>query len=222
MNSLEIPFVGSLDASLAPDELLNRIDSLGVRSAIDCVNWPGQFPYQPLSTFTVAHNGKEIYIDFFTRCNFLRAENYEPQSPVSQDSCVEFFVAPGSDGRYWNFEFNCIGTINASNRIERPHPTRLTPEELKRITVYPSCGTRPFCELEGLFSWNLLVIIPLDLIGVKFEGKPLEMRANFYKCASATSQPHYLSWNAIATERPDFHRPEFFGKITLMSEEGEN
>lgn len=215
MNSLTLPFIPELTESGSADEILNILDARGVRGAIDSVNWPSAFPYQPLSTFTAAHSGTHIFIDFFTRCNFLRAENFQPQSPVSQDSCVEFFVAPEPDGEYWNFEFNCIGTICSSHRRERPNPTRLTPEELSRISVYPSCGTRPFCELEGLFSWNLLVAIPLDLIGVKFEGRQLKMRANFYKCASATSMPHYLSWNPIHTEKPDFHRPEFFGEIIL-------
>ena len=93
---------------------------------------------------------------------------------------------------------------------------RLTPDELARVQRVASCGNRPFCELEGMFSWNLLVIIPLDLIGVRYEGRPVEMRGNFYKCASATSQPHYLSWSPIDTPEPDFHRPEFFGKLTLQ------
>lgn len=79
-----------------------------------------------------------------------------------------------------------------------------------------SSGTRPFRELEGLFSWNLLAVIPLDLIGVRYDGEPVEMRGNFYKCASATSQPHFLSWSPIASPAPDFHRPEFFGKLILQ------
>lgn len=217
MNTLKIPLISELSTTLAPDEILNILDTRGRHAAIDCVNWRAEFPYAPLSTFTIAHSGECLFIDFFTRCNFLRAENYLPQSPVSQDSCVEFFVQPHPQGPYFNFEFNCIGTINSSFRTERKSPTRFTIEQLSRIGVYPSCGTRPFCELEGLFSWNLLVVIPLDLIGVKYEDKPLKMRANFYKCASATSLPHYLSWNPVTTEHPDFHRPEFFGEIILMS-----
>ncbi|MDE6498583.1 MAG: hypothetical protein K2L21_07985, partial [Muribaculaceae bacterium] len=86
---------------------------------------------------------------------------------------------------------------------------------LATVRRHPSCGTRPFKELEGIFSWNLLTSIPLELIGVRYEGTPVEMRANFYKCASATSQPHFLSWNPIATTKPDFHRPEFFGTLIL-------
>ena len=31
------------------------------------------------------------------------------------------------------------------------------------------------------------MVIPLDLINVRFDGQPIEMKGNFYKCASATS-----------------------------------
>ncbi|MCM1317618.1 MAG: carbohydrate-binding family 9-like protein [Bacteroides sp.] len=214
MPSLEIPYIPALDGENAVDSIINTLDEHGVRRSLEHVNWP-EYPYRPLTTFTCAHSGRYIYIDFFVRCNYLRAENYQPQSPVSEDSCVEFFVEPRGDGHYWNFEFNCIGAINASHRTERHNPTRLTPEQLAQIRVYPSCGTRPFKELEGIFTWNILVVIPLSLIGVEYKGEPLQMRANFYKCASATSLPHYLSWAPIDTPAPDFHRPEFFAPVTL-------
>lgn len=214
--TLEIPYLQELDNLKGPDEIINLLDEKAPRRTIESVNWAKEYPYHPLTTFSIAHSDKMIYIDFFVRCNFLRAENFENQSPVSEDSCVEFFIEPTGELPYWNFEFNCIGTVNASHRYERKNPIRLTDDEIARIERYPSCGTRPFRELEGLFTWNLLVGIPLDLIGVKYEGKPIEMRGNFYKCASAATQPHFLSWNPIKTEHPDFHQPDYFGKITLL------
>lgn len=213
---LEIPYIAELDKTLAADEIINLLDSNAPRRNIESVNWADKYPYHPLTTFAVAHSKEKIYIDFFVRCNFLRAENYLNQSPVSEDSCVEFFVEPDGKLPYWNFEFNCIGTVNASVRSVRKEPIRLTEEQIATIERYPSCGTRPFRELEGLFTWNLLVAIPLSLIGIKYEGKPIAMRGNFYKCASAASQPHFLSWNPIDSPEPDFHRPEDFGLLTLL------
>ena len=204
--TLLIPRIPELDACTQPEAAIALLDAHAPRRIISCANWADRYPYRPLSSFSVAHSGTALYIDFFSRTNFLRAEVYEDLGPVSRDSCVEFFVQPREGGEYWNFEFNCIGVLNASHRMERPAP-------VQRVA---SCGNRPFCELEGMFSWNLLVIIPLDLIGVRYEGRPVEMRGNFYKCASATSQPHYLSWSPIDTPEPDFHRPEFFGKLTLQ------
>jgi len=39
------------------------------------------------------------------------------------------------------------------------------------------------------------------------------VRANFYKCGDELQTPHFLSWNPVRTERPDFHRPDFFGVL---------
>ncbi len=210
---LVLPRIDALDDLTDSDAILSRLDDKGARGEIDCVNWANTFPYRPMTSFSAAYTSSGIYIDFLVRCNYLRAENFEDQSPVSQDSCVEFFIDPASNGHYWNFEFNCIGAINASHRTERANPTRLTYDELAKVRRYPSCGTRPFCEIEGLFTWNLLVFIPFELIGIDSQKIPDTVKANFYKCASATSDPHYLSWQPISTEKPDFHRPEFFGEI---------
>lgn len=212
---LTVPRLDILDTLDTPEAILSTLDSRGARGNIDHVNWPEVASYRPMAQFAIAYSSTAIYIDFLTRCNYLRAENTANQSPVSQDSCVEFFLDPKGDGEYWNFEFNCIGAINASRRFTRPEPTRLTDEQLARIKRYPSVGTRPFCELEGLFTWNLLVVIPLDLLGLDADNMPAKIRCNFYKCASATSDPHYLSWNPIKTEKPDFHQPEYFGEITF-------
>lgn len=213
--TLHIPHINALDSYLEPDVILRVLDERGVRGHIDKANWLETFPYRPLSTFTAAHSDKNLYIDFFVRSSFLRAENCADQSPVSQDSCVEVFLQPKIDGEYWNFEFNCIGAINASHRYERPSPTRLTSDELVLIKRYPSCGTSTFKEKVGLCVWNLLVVIPLSLLGLENAAPGTVLRGNFYKCSSASSYPHYLSWNPIIAPKPDFHRPEFFGDIIL-------
>jgi hypothetical protein len=41
----------------------------------------------------------------------------------------------------------------------------------------------------------------------------LEAGGNFYKCGDHLKVPHFLSWNPIKTEKPDFHLPAFFGKM---------
>lgn len=213
---ITIPRVDLLDSCDNPNELLAMLDSRGVRSSIANVNWPEASSSKPLASFVIAYSATGIYVDFLVRCNLLRAVNYVDQSPVSEDSCVEFFLDPKGDGEYWNFEFNCIGAINASRRFNRPNPTRLSSDQLAQVKRWASCGNRPFCEMEGLFTWNLLVFIPFDLIGLSIDSLPESIKGNFYKCASATSEPHYLSWSPIDTPTPDFHRPEFFGEIRFQ------
>lgn len=201
---------------MSTDEIIKCLDDKGARRTIDNVNWPEQYPYMPLTAFSIAHSKTAIYIDFFVRCNYLRAVNTENNSNVYQDSCVEFFVQPDpADPHYYNFEFNCIGTIHAARRLDRHSCELLSDDDLSRVKRVASCGTRPFEEVQGMFTWNLMVVIPLDLIGVTYGDKPVEMRGNFYKCADMTTVPHFLSWSPISTPTPDFHRPEFFGTITL-------
>lgn len=211
---LKVPYVEGLDG-MSMEEIVDALDVRVAKHGINNVNWADRFPYNPITVFSIAHDRKYIYINYFVRCNYLKAVNYKNNTAVCEDSCVEFFMSlPGSE-EYWNFEFNCIGTVNASHRKDRKYPTRLTDAEIYRIKRYASCGTNPFQELEGLFNWSLLVAIPFDLIGLDPETLPVEMSGNFYKCASGTSMPHFLSWAPIQTENPDFHRPEFFGRIIL-------
>ncbi|MDE7125780.1 MAG: hypothetical protein K2O12_04805, partial [Muribaculaceae bacterium] len=123
--TLIFPYLPELDIHLSDgnvDAVVNTLDSSGVRQTIDIANWENDYPYRPLTAVTVAHSGTAMYLDFFVRCNYMRAVNTDNQSAVSEDSCVEFFVSPESDSHYWNFEFNCIGTINASHRTSRNNP----------------------------------------------------------------------------------------------------
>ena len=58
-------------------------------------------------------------------------------------------------------------------------------------------------------SWGMKLSIPASLFGMNsFEG--VQIRGNLYKCGDKTKTPHYLSAFTIKTEKPDFHRPEFF------------
>lgn len=212
--SLTAPYMLDLD-NLSLEVISDMMEQNGEKYGINCRNWANDFPYQPITVFTIAYSNKYIFVDFFVRGNFLRAENYKNNTPVSEDSCVEFFMKVPGSKEYWNFEFNCIGTINASHRETRPAPVRLTDEQLSRVKRYASCGTKPFQEMEGLFAWNLIIAIPFDLIGIDENNRPEFIEGNFYKCGSKTGAPHFLSWSPIDTPTPDFHRPEFFGKIFL-------
>ncbi|MBR6431936.1 MAG: hypothetical protein IKS64_03705 [Muribaculaceae bacterium] len=189
------------------------LDSHVEHEVIDCVNWSEDFPYKPYSTFVIAVSATRLYVFFSVICKDLRAVNTQDLSPVADDSCVEFFMqVPGCD-EYWNFEFNCIGTLNASHRVERPNPTRLTPQELASIVRYASCGIEPIEEQEGTYCWDLTVSIPLTLVGLDGDNLPDYILGNFYKCAGKTANRHYVSWNPIDAPKPDFHRPDCFGKF---------
>lgn len=209
-HSLAVMSIGRLD-SMSVKDVDAELKSLQQHD-IACINWPHVYDYAPRATFAIARSAQYIYVRFDVEGEDLRAVNTANLSPVAQDSCVEFFLQVAGSDEYWNFEFNCIGTVNASHRVERPNATRLNDEQIAAIKRYASCGTKPFEEFHGQHRWSLTVAIPLSLIGAC--NAPYVM-ANFYKCADKTSHPHYLSWAPIPTEKPNFHLPQYFGKLTF-------
>ena len=214
MKRLSIPFIQEL-GSLSIEEVHALLDERGARIPIEEINWPA-FTYRPLTTVCLARSEDFIHILFQVHGNCLRAVHSNDNEPVHQDSCVEFFVKRADSNDYFNFEFNCIGTCKAAKHHgNRENAEDLSLNELSTIERSPSLGRRAFNEMSGIFSWELDVRIPFALIDVEPSLLPPTLLGNFYKCADATEQPHYVSWSPIKTERPDFHRPEFFGELRL-------
>lgn len=216
MKSLFIPYLTELN-TLGVDQAADFLDENGARVSVEAVNWPEKFGYRPLTTVSVAYGKEAVYVLFQVHGNCLRAASTQDNQNVHEDSCVEFFAKQPDSDYYFNFEFNCIGVCKAARHLkDRYHATNFTPEQLQKIGRWSSLGQRAFHEMNGLFSWELCVRIPFELMDLNPEKLPERLLGNFYKCADATEQPHYISWNPIQTENPDFHRPEFFGEIFLV------
>ncbi|MEA1876404.1 MAG: carbohydrate-binding family 9-like protein [Bacteroidota bacterium] len=196
------------------EEISSLLDKLGMGTPINTVNWDG-YNYQPEVKFNIGYSDEEIYIKYYVTEDYVMAQKSKPNQSVCQDSCVEFFVTPVSDGPYYNFEFNPIGTCLLGKGNGRHDSTVQNPELIKRIRRLSSVGTEPFDEKKGKQSWTLCVAIPLDILF----GSPLPelsgkiIRANFYKCGDSLSEMHYLTWNPVGTDNPDFHQPEYFGVL---------
>ena len=210
-----VPYLPGVEA-LSVADIGRYMELRCAKHLLSCVNWPQVAVYQPLVAFIVAHSRQSLLVHFMVRGEDLRAVNTAPLSPVADDSCVEVFLqVPGND-EYWNFEFNCIGTVNASHRVARPNPVRLTAEQISSIGIAGSCGKEPFDEVDGLHTWTLTVRLPFTLIGLDQKKLPDNLLGNFYKCAGKTRHRHYLSWAPIHTDTPDFHRPDDFGILSLF------
>lgn len=179
---------------------------------IGCANWPEEWPYTPDVRFRMAHNGRVLFVRFEVSEGHICATKTEPNTPVCEDSCVELFISLGKGHPYFNLELNCIGTMLAAHRLERPAKTPLTAEQIATIVRRSSLGGEPLNRPEG-GSWWLEMELPFELLGA--EGTPSTLRANLYKCGDRLAVPHYLSWSPIEAPKPDFHRPEQFGTLVL-------
>ncbi|MDR0750817.1 MAG: hypothetical protein LBF62_14770 [Tannerellaceae bacterium] len=217
MNKLKIPYLPALDV-LDMSSVDFLMESKSYRDYINVVNWKEQYPYKPIAVFDIARSDVYMYIRFFSRGYSLKAVYGEDGSPVHEDSCVEFFMKKEGENEYMNFEFNCIGTCDAARRQSRDVKKPLAPYEYSGIRRYTlvegkPLEAKPFDERKRVYAWELIVTIPLKLMGLDAKNLPEKILGNFYKCADKTENPHYLSWNPIATPKPDFHRTEFFGEL---------
>jgi hypothetical protein len=142
--------------------------------------------------------------------------------PVYKDSCVEFFVQPKPDRGYFNFEFNCGGSLLCFYILD---PTRVpngfkdfTPlpeEDGKQVVIYHSMPPVIEPEIVVPTEWRLEFFIPFAVLE-KYVGPvgnvtDQEWRANLYKCGDETSHPHWASWAPV--DEFNFHLPHCFGTI---------
>lgn len=211
MKKLKVPYVATLDV-LDLSSVGFAMESKARRESVDVVNWE-TYPYKPIVAFDIARSRENLYIRFFVKGNSLKAVYDVDNSPVHQDSCVEFFMKKPEDQNYMNFEFNCIGTCDAARRESRDSKSSLSAEEYATIRRYSSLERTPFVEKKGVHSWELVVAIPFRLMGLDPDHLPEKILGNFYKCADDTDFPHFVSWSPIDLPEPNFHCPQFFGEI---------
>lgn len=125
--------------------------------------------------------------------------------PAWTDSCVEFFLAPYPDekGNYLNFEQSLGGALllqkgpNAANRVYIPHSDEFFETE-KHIDEN---------------GWKIKFFIPFSFIDKHFVTMNKKFRGNFQFCCEDKNV--YLTWNRIENPFPAFHKPEYFGEMTL-------
>ncbi len=214
MKTIIVPYL--IFKSLVPgmDVVSTALDKLGDGYAIDQVNWPG-YDYRPKVRFNIGYGDHEIYIKYYVHEQYVMAQKSSSNQSVCEDSCVEFFVSPESDGIYYNFEFNPIGTCLVGKGHGRHDSKPIDTAYIAKIRRLGTMGTTPFDEKTGEQEWQLTIAIPLEA----FAGKDIQnlpgkiFHANFYKCGDKLTKPHYLTWNPVGTPNPDYHRPEYFGTL---------
>lgn len=181
---------------------------------INVVNWSA-FPYQPEVQFRIAHTDDAILLNYRVKEASVRAAASADNGAVWEDACVEFFSVPAADGVYYNIECNCVGTLLIGAGAGRGNREHAPQEVMDKVQRWSSLGCTPFDERVGECNWELALVIPYSAFFkhqlTSLDGKSI--RANFYKCGDKLQTPHFLSWNPIELEKPNFHCPEFFGVL---------
>lgn len=181
--------------------------------------------YRPLSEarLMVHQNSLLIRLSAFEPDPLLRRAVYrETGGPVHLDSCLEAFLAFADDESepYFNFEFNSLGTAHVAYGPERNNRRLLRASELAELRITCLIDVNPDGDYEEGW-WQIHFRVPSSWLELR-SGHKIDLseqhviRANFYKCGDETKEAHYLSWGHIQTEKPDFHRPEYFKRLEIV------
>ena len=161
----------------------------------------------------LAYDAEYLYVRMGAEETDIHAEFTSILDQPCMDSCLEFFVSPmpGED-RYFNVEFNpnkCmyLGIGSGKNDL-----VRLLPDDGKTAFGSPEAE-----RTEN--GWQICYQIPADFVRLFFPDFVLQpgrkLRANFYKCGELCKERHYMAWNPVNSETPNFHRPWDFGELIL-------
>lgn len=180
------------------------------KAEIACYKWTeGYTPYAFAQLICVRDLGLALHME---------AYESDPKSvytmynqPVYTDSCLEFFVNCNPDQPlYINFEMNANGAFLSALR-----PGRKGKQPIHELmSDLPAVMAKKFED-----HWSVDAFFTLSQIKTLFGKDTFEtgdvLLGNFYKCGDETPIPHFGMWAPIDLEAPDFHRPEFFGKLII-------
>lgn len=210
VNTIEVPLIKSVNADSSIKDIAIALNDFSKHS-IDNVPW-AVFSYKPECKFVIAHHNSCIFLKFFITEDAVLARFTQPNDLVYQDSCVEFFIAFNGEEEYYNLEFNCIGTCYlgyGKGKLDREDAPVDIIQKIKSTSFLYSDNAK--------IKWELTVIIPNEVFYHNIQPNLLSnpCKANFYKCGDDLPIPHYLSWNNIKSDTPNFHLSDFFGNLNF-------
>lgn len=176
--------------------------------AVTLSHQPWLAPCAVAARAQACHDGERLFVRLEAEETPIRATLTEPLAQVCNDSCLEFFFAPDpADARYFNFEWNPLGTLYLGFGAGRPTRVRQIVRDAQALFA-----PKPFETERG---WGIEFSIPASFVQLYVPGFAMagEAAGNFYKCGDETQTPHYLAWSPLGSSAPDYHRREDFGTL---------
>jgi hypothetical protein len=194
-------------------QTVSQLLDMQEKQQIDNLLWSDS-GYKPRVSFAMTYTDSSILLKYYVHEKYTKADYREINDPVYKDSCVELFIAFNNEINYYNLEFNSLGTAlvgYGTGKNDRASIENTLIKEIKSQSAAKVAGD----EADGLNQWELTLIIPFTLFQHHHIASLAKQQCsvNLYKCGDDLPEPHFLSWNNIDYPEPDFHLPQFFGKV---------
>lgn len=161
-----------------------------------------------------------LYVAFRCEDAHIWAKHKKRDSQVYKDDCVEVFTAPNPKrpSDYFNIEMNVTGAI-----LDRHHPDGPGKPETPN---WNAKGVRIASTIDGTLnddsdadrSWVLEVAIPFSNFA-PVTGRPHPRDGDVWHLnlnrLGGRTNPQHSQWSPGRTEKPAFHTPSTFGRVTF-------
>lgn len=171
----------------------------------------------------IVWDNERIYFAFKCDDKHISAEQFVQHGPVSRDDCCEAFISPVPEGPerldYINYEINCIGTrligYHAKSRDKNYSWKDCSGIEIGR-TIDGTCNK----DDDEDSGWVLEFSVPFEHykeFAATFPPKDGQVvYIGLHRCGGKTNA-QYSQWAPSQTEKPNYHRPMDFGKVTFST-----
>lgn len=178
--------------------------------------------HHPKTQVKLQYSDEAIYLIFRVEDKYVRAIHTEYNSPVNEDSCVEWFIRPAGAEGYYNFELNAIGTLHVNYIIDpernengqRKNVRSIPEEHAQQIVVSSTYKEKIEKEITDETIWFLSLKIPFTFFDLYTPIKKINgsiWQGNLYKCGDKISHPHWAAWSPVI--ELNFHQPKHFGEF---------
>ncbi|RZK41784.1 MAG: hypothetical protein EOO90_09575 [Pedobacter sp.] len=211
---MRIPLIESISHNTGIEKVSQLLDALP-QFPIEHQSW-ANYKSNCETNFVIAHAGDAICLKFFVKEDVIKVSTYQTNGRVHKDNCVEFFVAFGTQKKYYNIEFNCTGICLIGFGEKRLNRTLLNEKLIAQVKTHINISSAPL-NSSTKYTWEITAILPIEIFEAAnlISFHQLTASGNFFKCGDDLPQPHFYSWNKIESTEPDFHLPEFFGKLAF-------
>lgn len=214
LKMLKVSYVGGIDYDDI-QEISSALDQLERYTIGEFLCLP-TVP-KPNAQFAIGHGDDCILLKYYVEEHTICITHNTDNSPVHLDSCVEFFISFNEDDSYYNIEFNCIGVCCMEFGKSRSDRLLIPEQKIAKITRKSNINTNVE-NGRGFIRWELCLKIPTGvfIFHEAISLSEVKCKANFYKCGDHLPTPHFLSWQKIISEKPNFHLPQFFQDIHFL------
>ena len=169
-------------------------------------------------------DNERIYFAFKCDDKHIWAEHYSPNDPVSRDDCCEAFISPVPEGSertdYINYEINCIGTWLVGYHARSRDKNIGKWNDCKWLEIGRNINGTCNNDEDIDEGWVLEFSVPFshfEEFGATFPpGDGQVIYVGLHRCGGKTNA-QYSQWAPSHTERPSYHQPQDFGKVTFST-----